>query len=216
MKKIITGVLLVLSLVFTVQTGVHAQDNGSVQDVLDEIGQVAETEEEIKQEVQGLTVGEVEDVYIYLTEKENVTETEGIILNVTGGLVSEEVKFGKIVNTTTERENEKERMQDSTKEYVEGMTKGEQESVKERLRDKDKDNLTLEEESLLDELLEVEHYNTSILIVGIGVVTAVIGVVIYKGNDGGLGSINSSFLSTFLIVFGVGIMLIGLVDILIL
>lgn len=36
---------------------------------------------------------------------------------------------------------------------------------------------------------------------------------IYKGNNRGLGDINSTFLSKFLIVFGVGIMIIGLVDI---
>lgn len=111
MKKTILGVIVTLCMVLGVTSEVYAQDNESVQDVLDEMEQVEEVTkgEDIRGQLEYLTIYEIEDVYNYLKEKTGKTETEREIMEVAGEIMDRNNEVLGVVEDSKEWEKEKEK-----------------------------------------------------------------------------------------------------------
>lgn len=118
MKKTILGVIVTLCMVLGVTSEVYAQDNVSVQDVLDEMEQVEEGTkgEDIREQLEYLTIYEIEDVYNYLKEKTGKTEAEREIMEVTGEIVDRNNEVLGVVEDSKEWEKEKDKEKDKEEE----------------------------------------------------------------------------------------------------
>ena len=117
MKKIVSTIAITLLMLMGSVYTVNAQDESSVQRVIDEIQQVAKTEEEIEEELRELSVNQVEEIDIYLRNKTGITLEEELILSRTENMVG---IGARLDNTVAEvKESEKQELQD--KEQVTDM-----------------------------------------------------------------------------------------------
>ena len=201
MKKVVSTIAITLLMLMGSVYTVNAQDESSVQRVIDEIQQVAKTEEEIEKELRELSVNQVEEIDIYLRNKTGITLEEELILSRTENMVG---IGARLDNTVAEvKESEKQEIQDKEQvtDYVASMTRDEKMDIYSILKFKSSKERT-EEEDILYKEISWQLYGEGrekILVVGISV--TVIGFIILV-----LGSIfkgEPSKIGLFLIMGGI-------------
>lgn len=201
MKKVVSTIAITLLMLMGSVYTVNAQDESSVQRVIDEIQQVAKTEEEIEEELRELSVNQVEEIDIYLRNKTGITLEEELILSRTENMVG---IGARLDNTVAEvKESEKQEIQDKEQvtDYVASMTRDEKMDIYSILKFKSSKERT-EEEDILYKEISWQLYGEGrekILVVGISV--TVIGFIILV-----LGSIfkgEPSKIGLFLIMGGI-------------
>lgn len=123
MKKTILGVIVTLCMVLGVTSEVYAQGNESVQDVLDEMEQVEDGTkgEDIRGQLENLTIYEIEDVHNYLKEKTGKTETEREIMEVTGEIMDRNNEVLGVVEDSKEWVKEKEKEEERNGSVIKGI-----------------------------------------------------------------------------------------------
>ena len=182
MKKVVSTIAITLLMLMGSVYTVNAQDESSVQRVIDEIQQVAKTGEEIEEELRELSVNQVEEIDNYLRNKSGVTAEEELILTKTDRMVG---IGSRLDNTVIEiKESGKQELQDKEQvtDYVASMTKDEKKDIYNILAFKSRKERTEEEELLYNEIYwqlygEVQE---KIIIVGMSITT--IGLIVLIGS----------------------------------
>lgn len=118
MKNKLFGFMIVLIMFLGASSDVHAQEDYSVQSILDEIEQLADTKDEVNEEVKELTVSELEKIDEYLTNKQNITISEETILESVQSILYGENTLESTINRNIKYGEE---LKDSEKEIQDLM-----------------------------------------------------------------------------------------------
>lgn len=154
MKKLVMSIMVTLVMVFGGTSFVKAEEVETVQGVLNEIQQVAETKEEITKEVNKLTINELNSIRDYLEEKPDITVKEQQVLEITYEVTYGDNKFRRVEQDTIKGKEERDASIRDAKELVDGYTQDEKFEIYEILQEKREDDRTEEENILLDAIKE--------------------------------------------------------------
>lgn len=110
--------MIVLMMFLGTSSDVHAQEDYSVQSILDEIEQLANTKDEVNEEVKELTVSELEKIDEYLINKQNITISEETILESVQSILYGENTLESTINRNIKYGEE---LKDSEKEIQDLM-----------------------------------------------------------------------------------------------
>ena len=179
MKKVVSTIAITLLMLMGSVYTVNAQDESSVQRVIDEIQQVAKTGEEIEEELRELSVNQVEEIDNYLRNKSGVTAEEELILSKTGRMVG---IVSRLDNTVIEiKESGKQELQDKEQvtDYVASMTKDEKKDIYNILAFKSRKERTEEEELLYKEIYWQLYGEVQKKIFVVGATLTAIGFLIF-------------------------------------
>ena len=182
MKKVVSTIAITLLMLMGSVYTVNAQDESSVQRVIDEIQQVAKTGEEIEEELRELSVNQVEEIDNYLRNKSGVTAEEELILSKTGRMVG---IVSRLDNTVVEiKESEKQELQDKEQvtDYVASMTRDEKKDIYNILEFKSRKDRTEEEELLYNEIYWQLYGEVREKIIIVGMSVTVIGLIVLIGS----------------------------------
>lgn len=118
MKNKLFGFMIVLMMFLGASSDVYAQEDYSVQSILDEIEQLADTKDEVNEEVKELTVSELEKIDEYLINKQNITISEETILESVQSILYGENTLESTINRNIKYGEE---LKDSEKEIQDLM-----------------------------------------------------------------------------------------------
>ena len=118
MKNKLFGFMIVLMMFLGTSSDVYAQEDYSVQSILDEIEQLADTKDEVNEEVKELTVSELEKIDEYLINKQDITISEETILESVQSILYGENTLESTINRNIKYGEE---LKDSEKEIQDLM-----------------------------------------------------------------------------------------------
>ena len=203
MKKVVSTIAITLLMLMGSVYTVNAQDESSVQRVIDEIQQVAKTGEEIEEELRELSVNQVEEIDIYLRNKTGITLEEELILSRTENMVG---IGARLDNTVAEvKESEKQELQDKEQvtDYVASMTRDEKMDIYIILQFKSSKERTEEEDILYKEIYWQLYGEGREKILVVGMSVTVIGLIILVLGSLFKGEPEPSKIGLFLIMGGI-------------
>ena len=182
MKRLISGVIALLSMLFVFNTGVYAQGNDSIQQVINEIEEVAETKEEIKEELDNVTMGEVNEIEDYLENKEEITKEERLILETIREVLYGEDVVSSTIQRSMKKTGDRQSLQEQFTEKLAVMGYDEVDSILIATKSIPKEDRT-EEESMLREVALargveiISRYRLPKVFIGIAVGIAIMVIV---------------------------------------
>lgn len=214
MKKSMSFKILLLSFVtmFLMSAPLaNAQNeevNGTVETILENIQEHNLREDDVLEELKGLTVNELENVDEYLSSKPDITMNENQILTLTQELLSNGNSVNYVIQENLNTAKRKEELRSEAQESAENLSDEEREILMNELQSNmDK---SIEEEVMYEELLNIadKEVVTTILLLGIG--TAIFGAFVYAALNKDEFSSSFSFAGIMLFAFGLGVTAISL------
>lgn len=146
-KRKLVGFMLVIGMFFGVVMNVNAQEFATVQEVLDEIQLVAETEEEVKEEILELSVNDLNEIDLYLSGKPDITMGEKVILETVKDVMYGGDRLEYALQDNLQGIEYRNSLEEDAKELALSMGKNERNELMDNL--KSKENKTEEEQALL-------------------------------------------------------------------
>ena len=202
-RKIKVNVMLLIGLSFlalTMVQPVNAEDEQSVQSIIEQVQEHNLREEDVQEELEQLSMSELKDIQEYLANKHDVTMIEKQVLNLTQELLGEGSSVGYVAQESLQTSDRKEALKLEAEEIVNGLSEEERNSARKELKSiKDK---SIEEEVMYDVLTKMEIIdNLSSLLIK-GVVFIIVGAIfkVYDKWKGDIVLLSRVFGNTFAIV----------------
>ena len=192
-------VLLTMLSMFTLMIQpVNAENEQSVQSIIEQVQEYNLREEDVQEELEQLSISELKEVQEYLANKHDITMIEKQVLNLTQDLLGEGSSVGYVAQESLQTAERKEALRLEAEEIANGLSEEERNSVSQELRNIE--NKSIEEKVMYDVLnkMKIADILSSFLIKGI--VLIVVGIVfkIYDKLKGGPGSLSRALGSTFI------------------
>ena len=177
-RKIKVNVMLLIGLSLlglTIVQPVNAENEQSVQSIIERVQEHNLREEDVQEELEQLSISELKEVQEYLANKYDITMIEKQVLNLTQELLGEGSSVGYVAQESLQTSDRKEALKLEAEGIVDGLSEEERNSVRQELRSiKDK---STEEEVMYDVLNKMEEEdNLSSLLIK-GVVFVVVGAI---------------------------------------
>ena len=194
-------VLLTMLSMFTLMIQpVNAENEQSVQSIIEQVQEHNLREEDVQEELEQLSISELKDIQEYLANKHDVTMIEKQVLNLTQELLGEGSSVGYVAQESLQTSDRKEALKLEAEEIVNGLSEEERNSARKELKSiKDK---SIEEEVMYDVLTKMEIIdNLSSLLIK-GVVFIIVGAIfkVYDKWKGDIVLLSRVFGNTFAIV----------------
>ena len=175
-NKINVMLLIVLSFfALTTVQPVNAEDEQSVESIIEQIQEHNEREEDIREELKNLSLNELESVDEYLSSKPDITMNEKQILTLTQDLLSNGSSVNYVVQENLNTAERKEELRSEAQKSAESLSDEEREVLMNELQSNmDK---SIEEEVMYEELLNIAGKKTIITQLLLGIGTALFGAV---------------------------------------
>ena len=209
-RKNKNNVMLLIALSFfaltTVQP-VNAEDEQSVESIIEQIQEHNEREEDIREELKNLSLNELESVDEYLSSKPDITMDENQILTFTQELLSNGSSVNYVAQENLKKAERKETLRLEAEKIVDGLSKEERNFIRQELKIiKDK---STEEKVMYDVLNKMNIVNNFSYILIRGAVLIAVGIAfkMYYKWKGDIAPLSHVFGATFITT---GVILIAL------
>lgn len=176
MKKYIIGMVVTVAMLVGSVSGVHAFEETSVQGVLDEIQKVAETEEEVREEILDLSVNELNEIDAYLKGKPDITMGEKVILETVKDVMYSGDSLEYAIQDNIQEIELENSLKEEAKEIGFNMESKERDELLNKIAYKSE--RTLEEQMLYKGLTYAKNYEITKVILIVNVSLIVIGVIL--------------------------------------
>lgn len=201
-------VLLAMLSMFTLMIHpVNAENEQSVQSIIEQVQEYNLREEDVQEELEELSISELKEVQEYLASKHDITMIEKQVLNLTQELLGEGSSVGYVAQESLQTAERKEALRLEAEEIANGLSEEERNSVSQEL--KNIENKSIEEKVMYDVLnkMKIADILSYFLIKGIVLITVGLIFKIYDKLKGDPGSLIHVFGNTFTTV---GVALIAL------